>query len=504
MGSLGFQWTWERFNVPHVVSCERFFRVTPESAGGGSGRGDSGGSRGRFAARGGRFQRKDGRSGAPAHGGPVSFESGRPLGGCDLLLASISYELDFPHLVRMLAAGGAEPLRSRRSPDEPALVIGGPLTRANPLPLAAIADVVVVGDGEPAVAALVAHIQGGGMTDAHSVVDALRGVPGAWIPSESPVPPPSFEAEAGVLPVVSAVATPHSAFPDLHLVEISRGCPKSCTFCLGRRPDPVGLPESGSTLPIDPGGPTPADASATIVRRPSSIRSPFLRFAPTESILSALPSDGKGAGIIGAALSYHPGLAVILESLASRGLKAGLSSLRADRMTSELAALLKATGGEVLTVAADGISERVRSELRKDVTEADLVKSAELARDAGIHALKIYAMVGLPGETEDDVLEFAGLLNRLNTQLPVIASLSVFVPKKGTPLEHAPFGPVDRVSDRLQMLRRHCSGGIRINRVSAREAMLQWLYDHASVEDGERMVLSALAGQDDLRVFRGQ
>jgi len=111
-------------------------------------------------------------------------------------------------------------------------------------------------------------------------------------------------------------------------------------------------------------------------------------------------------------------------------------------------------------------------------------------------------MIGLPDETDEDVLEFAGLLNRLNAQLPVIASLSVFVPKKGTPLEHAPFGPVGAVSDRLQLLHRSCSGGVRINRVSPREAALQWLMDHASLADGARMIRATIDGSDDLRVFR--
>lgn len=448
MGSLGFQWAWQQLNVPAVVSCERFLRIVQDPTT--SARQDRRSPRGAGVRWSG---------GDPA---PFSVETGRPLGGCDLHLASISYELDFVNLAGMLAAGGVEPERERRGPEEPALVIGGPLTRANPLPLGAMADVVVIGDGEPAVDALVRHIRAGGMTDASSVVQALRGVDGVWLPALDAMPPPACEAGASCLPVVSAVSTPHSSFPDLTLVEISRGCPKSCTFCLGRKPD---LVAKGN---------------------------PALRIASTESILSSLPADLKGVGIIGAALSYHPGLETILDWLARRELKAGLSSLRADRVTPELARLLKATGGEVLTVAADGISERVRSALRKDVAEQDMVRCAELGKEAGIHALKIYAMIGLPDETDDDVLEFAGLLNRLNTQLPVIASLSVFVPKKGTPLENAPFGPVDAVSARLQLLRRSCSGGIRFNRMSAREAEQQWVFDHASLVDGVRMIRDGL------------
>jgi radical SAM superfamily enzyme YgiQ (UPF0313 family) len=168
-----------------------------------------------------------------------------------------------------------------------------------------------------------------------------------------------------------------------------------------------------------------------------------------------------------------------------------VSSLRADRLDAETVGLLAKTGCEVLTVAADGGSERLRQEIGKEVTEADLVRCAELARDAGMNALKVYAMVGLPGETEEDIRELALLANRLHRIRPVVLSLAVFVPKRFTPLAGAEFGPVGAVAERLRLLRRGCSGGVRLGRVSAREAAVEHWLSHATAADAEKIIAVA-------------
>jgi len=216
--------------------------------------------------------------------------------------------------------------------------------------------------------------------------------------------------------------------------------------------------------------------------------------AQTQAVLERIPEGAPGIGLIGAALAFHKGLGELLEWAASSGRKAGVSSLRAERVDRECVELLKRTGSEVLTVALDGPSERVRAAIWKDVGEEDLVMCATLAREAGLHALKVYVMIGMPGEERCDVLELAALANRLNRILPVVLSVAVFVPKCGTPLESARFGPMARVSEHLQLLRRECSGGVRIGSVSPREAAIQCLVDHAGPEDGPKLVEVARRG----------
>lgn len=205
-------------------------------------------------------------------------------------------------------------------------------------------------------------------------------------------------------------------------------------------------------------------------------------------MIDAIPEDAPGIGLIGAAVGFYPPLGELLEWSAANGKRAGVSSMRADRLDAEMVRLLKASGTEVMTVAADGPSERMRTAIGKDVTAADLAGAAGLARKQKMNALKVYVMLGLPGETDEDIVELATLGNELNRLLPTILSLSIFVPKRGTPLEQEPFTPVATSSKRLKLLRRHLSGGVRLGRVSPREAALQYLVSHMTSSDGPAIV----------------
>jgi len=428
MSSLGFLWALRSLSVPGVMGCERYFAVpAPETTG--------------------------------ASPEPCSLDSGFPVGSCDLVACSISHEPDVLNVLRTFAAAGLPLKAADRGPDAPFTLAGGPLTRSNPEPLTPFFDAVVTGDGERAMSLLRDAVSAGARTRGQ-LGEALIGLPElAGVP---------YHAPASSLPVVSTISTPEAALGDMTLVEVSRGCPKSCTFCIGARAN----------------GP--------------------LRLADIGTIPGRLPADTRGLGIIGAAVSYHPGLEDLLEHAASRGIRAGISSLRADRIDRNVARLLAATGAEVLTVAADGPSQAARDRIRKDVDEEQLVAAASLAREAGLHAMKVYVMVGLPDESDADIEELAATANRLHRILPAVLSLSVFVPKRNTPLATAPFGPVDAVTRRLALLRKRLSGGVRTNAVSAKEALVEYLVSHATAADADRLVrLSSTLGryQDWVREF---
>jgi hypothetical protein len=421
MSSLGYLWAYGALNVDGVLACERFVAASPcwepgEVAG--------------------------------------SLERNTPLDACDLIAVSISWELDYVRLVQILDDAGIPALASERSDSHPAVVVGGPLCRSNGAPLAAIADVIVAGDGELAVAEIVAMAEGGNL-HRETVMARLGAVPGCSGDASVPV---CHCGEIGVLPVVAPLWTTEASLGELQLVQVSRGCPRQCAFCLGRR----------SAAP--------------------------LRFAPTPKVIDTLDSGAPGIGLIGAALSYFPGLKEVMAAAASKGLRAGISSLRADRIDREVLELLRATGGEVLTIAADGASQRLRDEMQKDVTEEAIVSAAELAREVGLNALKLYTLIGVPGETEEDLDEFVDLVNHLRTLLPVMVSVSIFVPKMGTPLAEAPWITPKEGTRKMRYLLRESSQGIRYNQLSPREAALQALLSTAKLEDGPSLVAAARAG----------
>jgi len=434
MSSLGYLWAYGSLNRDGVLACERFVASSPCW------------ERGEVAG---------------------SLERNTPLDACDMVAVSISWELDFVRLVQMLDDAGIPALASERNEDHPAIIIGGPLCRSNPAPLSAVGDVVVCGDGEVAAEAIVDLAASGSLHRAE-VVEELRSLPGCN--SDSATPPCHHEDDSA-LPVIAPLWTPEASLGELCLVEVSRGCPKSCTFCLGRRP------------------------------------SAPLRFASTSSVVAALDQGAPGIGLIGAALSYFPGLREVMAAAASKGLRAGISSLRADRIDREMVELLRNTGGEVLTVAADGASQRLRDELQKEVSEESIVHAAELARDAGLNAFKLYTLIGVPGETEADLDEFVDLVNHLRTLLPVMVSVSIFVPKLGTPLADAPWITPKEGTRKMRYLLRESSQGVRYNQLSPREASLQAVLSTAGVDDGPLLVAAARAGgsfADFKRALRGR
>ncbi len=427
VSSLGYLWAYDTFNVNGFSSAERYFCAPPTFNGSAQ---------------------------------PISLERGTPLSHCDLILVSISYELDLLNLVRMLDAAGIEPLAAHRDSTAPPILIGGPLTRANARALVPFADAVICGDGGPASAVVTEALRkldpAAAEPPKDALLEALGALPGCGTESS---PDPVAEVEpAAALPVVSPLWTPRSALGDLLLFEVSRGCPKDCTFCIGRKDNAP------------------------------------LRMAGAAQVIEAIPEDAPGVGLIGAAVGFYPPLGDLLEWAATNGKRAGVSSMRADRLDKEMVRLLKNTGSEVITVAADGPSERLRTAIGKDITETDLLAAAAHAREEKMNALKVYVMIGLPGETDDDIVELADLANRLNRLLPTILSLSIFVPKRGTPLEQEPFTPAATTSKRLKLLRRHLSGGVRVGRVSPREAALQYLVSHMTPQDGPAIIDIARQG----------
>src|SRR5205807_2482444 len=115
--------------------------------------------------------------------------------------------------------------------------------------------------------------------------------------------------------------------------------------------------------------------------------------------------DARRVGLVGAAVTDHPGLPEILRFVVDSGREVGISSLRADRLNDQIVGLLKHGGYRTLTTAADGASERMRDQIQRKTKERHLLRAAALCAEHKLRQLKLYVMVGLPGETMDDIDE---------------------------------------------------------------------------------------------------
>jgi radical SAM superfamily enzyme YgiQ (UPF0313 family) len=386
----------------------------------------------------------------------VTYESRRPVSDFGLVAFSIAWELELADLVTCLERAGLPP-RARDRSAHPLVVVGGPLTAVNAKPLAAVADAIVIGDSELVLEPLLDTAFSAG--ERGEILARLAAIPGVFVPvHHGERVPSSVPCPKSALPARAAIWTAQSALPDMFLVEAVRGCARACSFCV--------------------------------------MRACGMRVVHRERVLDAIPGSAPRVGLVGASVSDHPELDAMLESLVASGRGVGISSLRADRLTGDRVALLARAGYRTLTVAADGASERLRESLEKRVREEHLVRAVELARAHDLEQVKVYAMVGVPGETDTDLEELTALMKRLaggSGRLRVTLAVSPFVPKPGTPLAGAAFAGIRVLERRLQRLRR-LQPRVRVRSGSARWAWVEWVLAHGGAEAGHAVVDARRAG----------
>lgn len=387
-----------------------------------------------------------------------SVETGRVMSDFECIYVSTAWEMELPVLAAALRDCGIEPRRTLRPPTAPLIVAGGPQTQSNPDALAAIADVVFVGEGDLAFAALSRALEEAG--DREEALLRLSEVSGAWVPAvqAGQGPPPPERAPLHMLPARSVLVDEPNQFGNAFLVEVGRGCPRDCTFCVVR----------------------------------SSTRKTC--FIPPDRIVEAVPETARRVGLVGAAVSDHPRLPEVLECLVSRGSSVTLSSLRADRASRDLIRLLRRGGLRTLTVAADGTSDALRADLHKGILWEHLEACAETAREEGMVKMRIYLMVGIPGETDDDLDECARFMRKMASRLRLSLSVSPFVPKRFTPLEKAPFAGLRTLKGRISLLRRLLRGSVKFRAVSPRTAESEWRLSHARSEEAWELIDGLMPG----------
>jgi radical SAM superfamily enzyme YgiQ (UPF0313 family) len=262
-----------------------------------------------------------------------------------------------------------------------------------------------------------------------------------------------------LLPAHSAIRTPHAELAEMFLLECERGCSRNCTYCVMRRGAGRGM-----------------------------------RLVPREVILERVPSDIRRVGLVGAAVSDHPEIAEIVRALAMRSCKVGLSSLRPDRLRPDLVAALKLTGCRTLTTGLDGASERLRAQISRGTQEQHFISAAEQAREHGMRRLKLYLMIGLPGETDADLDECVRLLTTLARTAPVALAIAPFCAKRNTPLDGTPYAGVRVVEARVARLRRGLRGRAEVRSTSARWAWVEHVLAQGGEAEGRAVAEAVHAG----------
>jgi radical SAM superfamily enzyme YgiQ (UPF0313 family) len=392
----------------------------------------------------------------------LSYEATRPLSDYPIVALSVAYELELAGVVRLLEGAGIPVLAADRGPRDPVIVAGGPLTTSNASALLPFVDLLIAGDGEDVLPQAVERLRAAGSREARLAAAAevpstiVGEVERGWF---EPLPP-SAAAPRTLLPAHSAITTPNTELADMFLVEPERGCSRQCTFCVMRGPSTGGM-----------------------------------RLLDPELPLSLVPASARRVGLVGAAVTDHPGLELLVDRIVSDGRGIGISSLRADRLTPRLVANLARGGYRQITVASDGISARLRKTLNRRISEEALLGAARLVReDPDVRGLKLYQMIGVPTEDDADVDELLRFNLELAAIVPLTLSISTFVAKRNTPLDGAPFFGVKPAEARLKRIRKGFAGKVRLRPQSPRWAHIEYELAQRGPDGGHAALAAVHAG----------
>ncbi len=376
-----------------------------------------------------------------------TLESQAPVSSFPVLAFSVSYELEITGLFDVLDLAGIPVLaEERRGRGFPLIVAGGPLTYSNPDPLEPFVDILVQGEGEELIQVLVDALAD---DNRETMLDRLARTPGFLVPGVGGARGYVHKSSDERLPARSQIITPNTELRSMFLIEPERGCSRGCHYCVMRRTTNGGM-----------------------------------RTVPPERVLSLIPERARKVGLVGAAVTDHPKIVSLLRTIVDSGRQVGVSSLRADRLTQELVNALRDGGAQVLTVASDGPSQRMRDFVDRKHSEEQIIRAANFAKTAGMERLKVYSIVGLPLEEEADIDELIRFTTELSKIVPVALGVAPFVAKRNTPMDGSPFAGIKQVEQRLERLRRGLRGTAEVRPTSARWAWVEYMLAQCGVEAG--------------------
>ncbi|MDY6782430.1 MAG: radical SAM protein [Cyanobacteriota bacterium] len=381
---------------------------------------------------------------------------------------SVSWELDYINILNLLESLQIPIHGTERSEDSPLIFGGGTVLTANPEPFAAFFDLILLGDGENLLDRLIEAYQEVRHCDRATKLRHLARIPGVYVPSlyhveyrdrageiqaiypiDSDIPPVvQKQTYRGNTLSASTVVTEKASWENIYLVEVVRSCPEMCRFCLA----------SYLTLPF--------------------------RTASLES--SLIPAIEKGLkytnriGLLGASVTQHPEFETLLDYLSRpeyNDVRLSLASVRTNTVTEKLASTLTQRNTNSITIAIESGSPRIRKIVNKKLENEEIIQAAIHAKAGGLKAMKLYGMVGIPGEETSDIEQTVELLQQVKKAAPGLRltfGCSTFVPKSHTPFQW--FGVDADAQKRLKYLQKQLkSKGIEFRPESYNWSKIQGL-----------------------------
>ncbi|MGB3092422.1 MAG: radical SAM protein [Candidatus Zixiibacteriota bacterium] len=457
MSNLGFQTIYRLLNQMDRVACERFFLFD-----------------------------------FPPYRGTRTLDSDRNIKDFDLIAFSVPFELDYPNVLKLLKLSEIPLLSSQRKENAPLIIAGGVAPTLNPEALAPFVDCLLIGEAEEMLTEFMElyftfHRR---KVSRERVLLELSRIEGVYVPRfyefsyypdgtvkemtlKKDVPEKVVSRSVGLknLETFSPITSPYAHFKDSLLIEMGRGCARRCRFC-----------------------------AAGFAYQPC-------RFYTKESVLSQVEKYAgvrKHVGLIGSLISDHPELEDICEALHSGGFEIGTSSLRVDSISESLLKILVDSGMRTLTVAPEVGTDRMWQVINKKIDREAVLKSAELASEASIPRLKLYLIIGLPFEREEDIDGIVDLVRDVHrifiqeykpgkahgkkrSLRRLRISVNPFVPKPHTPFQWCGMDQEKELKRKLGKITEGLKGlrGIHIEKKSVRRAVLQGLFSLGNRDVGK-------------------
>ena len=399
----------------------------------------------------------------------MSVETQRPMHQFDVVAFDVTFEMDYFHIPLMLRYGRVPVMSEDRTGFDPIVIAGGPCATFNPEPFADFIDAFIIGEGEGIVTAVLERIRKGRENgeSREETISALAQIDGVYVPVlytpqyDDNKRFVGYDIADGAPKIIrrhfealtsggeTVIATNFTEFGAMYIIEVARGCGRHCRFCM-----------AGYCFRVP--RVRPLDILKEGVDRAEKL--------------------GKKVGLMGAAISDYPEVDELVTYIRSKDMRYSCASLRADSLTQAVVDGLAESGQKTITIAPETGSERLRRVINKGISEENLRTAAQLSAKSGIQHMRLYIMIGLPTETDEDIDAIVGLAERTQAHMAEVGckgrltlSINPFIPKPFTPFQWMAMDHQKSVEKKLQYIKKSLQKNRRIEVLveSPKEAYIQ-------------------------------